>query len=98
MVRFWIAGLIVAASLAGASHAQTQPDFVALIPPIDFSHAGYRGGGVAPPVPPVVIRVQPGEGDDTARILAALDQAARTPPKPTAPSSSLPSPVTTGWR
>jgi hypothetical protein len=80
MVRFWIAGLIVAASLAGASHAQTQPDFVALIPPIDFSHAGYRGGGVAAPVLPVLIRVDPGDGDDTDRILAALDRVAQAEP------------------
>lgn len=80
MVRFWIAGLIVAASVAGASRAQTQPDFVALTPPIDFSHAGYRGGGVAAPVLPVVIRVEPGEGDDTDRIMAALDRAAKAAP------------------
>ncbi len=80
MVRFWIAGLIVAASLAGASHAQTQPDFVALISPIDFSHAGYRGGGVAAPVLPVLIRVDPGDGDDTDRILAALDRVAQAEP------------------
>ncbi|WP_313103623.1 DUF6298 domain-containing protein [Brevundimonas sp.] len=80
MVRFWIAGLIVAASLAGASHAQTQPDFVALTPPIDFSHTGYRGGGVAAPVMPVLIWVEPGEGDDTDRILAALDRAAKAKP------------------
>lgn len=82
MVRLWIAGLIVAASVVGAARAQMATDFVALTPPIDFSHAGYRGGGVAPPVPPVVIRVQPGEGDDTDRILAALDQAARAPSDP----------------
>ncbi len=80
MVRFWIAGLIVAASLAGAARAQTAPDFVALTPPIDFSHAGYRGGGVAAPVLPVVIRVEPGEGDDTDRIMAALDRAAKAAP------------------
>ena len=43
MVRLWIAGLMVAASVAGASHAQTTSDFLALTPPIDFSHAGYRG-------------------------------------------------------
>lgn len=80
MVRFWIAGLIVAASLAGAARAQTAPDFVALTPPIDFSHAGYRGGGVAAPVLPVVIGVEPAEGDDTDRIMAALDRAAKAKP------------------
>lgn len=45
MVRFWIAGLMVAASVATATEAQDEADFVALTPPIDFSHAGYRGGG-----------------------------------------------------
>ena len=80
MVRFWIAGLMVAASVATATEAQDEADFVALTPPIDFSHAGYRGGGVATPVLPALIRVEPGEGDDTDLILAALDQAARTPP------------------
>lgn len=80
MVRLWIAGLIVAASVAGASRAQTQPDFVALTPTIDFSHAGYRGGGVAAPLLPVVIRVEPGEGDDTDRIMVALDRAAKAKP------------------
>lgn len=80
MVRFWIAGLIVAASLAGASQAQTQANFVALTPTIDFSHAGYRGGGAAAPVLPVVIRVEPGEGDDTDRIMAALDRAGKAKP------------------
>ena len=82
MVRFWIAGLIVAALVAGASRAQTAPDFVALTPTIDFSHAGYRGGGVAAPVLPVVIRVETGEGDDTDRIMAALDRVAKTAPDP----------------
>ncbi|WP_292036449.1 MULTISPECIES: DUF6298 domain-containing protein [unclassified Brevundimonas] len=80
MVRFWIAGLIVAASVVGSARAQTAPDFVALTPPIDFSHAGYRGGGAAAPVLPVVIRVEPGEGDDTARILAAIDRVSKTTP------------------
>ena len=80
MVRLWIAGLMVAASVAGASHAQTTPDFLVLTPPIDFSHAGYRGGGVAAPVVPALIRVEPGEGDDTDRIMAALDHVAQTTP------------------
>lgn len=78
MVRCWIAGLMVAASVGGGVRAQTTTDFVALTPPIDFSHAGYRGGGVAAPVLPALIRVEPGEGDDTDRIMAALARAART--------------------
>lgn len=39
----------------------------------DYSHAGYRGGGVAPPVVPAKVRVAPVEGEDGARIQAAID-------------------------
>lgn len=39
----------------------------------DFSHAGYRGGGVAWPVVPAKVRVAPADGDDGARIQAAID-------------------------
>ena len=80
MVGLWLAGLIVAASVVGGAQAVTTPDFVAMTPPIDFSHAGYRGGGVAAPVLPALIRVEPGEGDDTDRIMAALARAARMAP------------------
>lgn len=80
MVRCWIAGLMVAASVVGGVRAQTTTDFVALTPPIDFSHAGYRGGGVAAPVLPALIRVEPGEGDDTDRIMAALGRVAQAAP------------------
>ncbi len=45
----------------------------------DFSHAGYMGGGVALPSVPVRITVRPGEGDDTARIQAAIDELASRP-------------------
>ncbi|MGH7026404.1 DUF6298 domain-containing protein [Brevundimonas sp.] len=71
---------MAAASIASGAQAQTAPDFVALTPPIDFSHAGYRGGGVAAPILPALIRVEPGEGDDTDRIAAALDRAAKAAP------------------
>jgi Leucine-rich repeat (LRR) protein len=40
----------------------------------DFSHAGYRGGGVALPEIPVVITLEPQDGDDSNRIQAALDE------------------------
>ena len=47
---------------------------------LDFSHCGYGGGGVALPNAPVKIRVQPkANGDDTARVQAALDELARLP-------------------
>ena len=40
----------------------------------DFSHCGYMGGGVALPDVPVAMTVQPqAEGDDTARLQAAID-------------------------
>lgn len=42
----------------------------------DFSHAGYMGGDAAPPEPAAISAgqsVAPGDGDDGARIQAALD-------------------------
>lgn len=46
----------------------------------DFSHAGYGGGGVPLPTATARVRVSPGEGDDGARIQAALDQMAALAP------------------
>jgi hypothetical protein len=46
----------------------------------DFSRAGYSGGGVRLPVAPVALALAPQpEGDDGARIQAALDEAGRHP-------------------
>lgn len=45
-------------------------------PAIDFSHAGYGGGGVAIPVVPAVVSVRPSGGDDTRLLQAAIDQVA----------------------
>lgn len=46
----------------------------------DFSRAGYGGGGVALPVLPVVRTLEPrSEGDDGARIQAALDELGTLP-------------------
>jgi hypothetical protein len=42
---------------------------------MDFSSAGYRGGGVKLPSTAVAQRFTPAAGDNTARIQAALDQA-----------------------
>jgi hypothetical protein len=42
---------------------------------MDFSSAGYRGGGVRPPSAAVVQRLTAVSGDNTARIQAALDKA-----------------------
>jgi len=46
---------------------------------IDFSHAGYGGGGVALPTVPVKRTVAPSGGDDTAAIQAAIDAVAQLP-------------------
>jgi hypothetical protein len=46
----------------------------------DFSHAGYGGGGVIIPQLQEVIRVEAAEGEDGARIQAALDELARRSP------------------
>lgn len=46
----------------------------------DFSHAGYRGGGVPLPTNiPIVQTLSPTTGDQTARIQAALDAVAARP-------------------
>ncbi|HEX8117426.1 MAG TPA: hypothetical protein VF521_09145, partial [Pyrinomonadaceae bacterium] len=46
---------------------------------IDFSYAGYGGGGVRVPSVPDVLRVRPTGGDDTALIQAALERVASMP-------------------
>jgi hypothetical protein len=46
---------------------------------LDFSNAGYGGGGVRLPDVQARVSVEAGEGDDTARVQAALDEVARMP-------------------
>ena len=46
---------------------------------MDFSHAGYMGGGVALPTVPAKKMVQPSGADDTANIQAAVDAVAAMP-------------------
>ncbi len=48
---------------------------------MDFSHAGYMGGGVALPTVAVKMTVEPSGGDDTAKIQAAIDAVAGMPLK-----------------
>jgi hypothetical protein len=63
--------LTVAALICGvAAGAQTA---------IDFSYAGYEGGGVAPPSVAAVLSVRPSGGDDTDLLQGALDRAASLP-------------------
>lgn len=59
-----------------ASAARAFEDDAVLI---DFSHAGYGGGGVRVPFVPATLRVRPSGGDDTALIQAALDRVASLP-------------------
>ena len=40
----------------------------------DYSHAGYKGGGVPLPTVPVVLTLSPVAGDNTAHIQAAIDE------------------------
>jgi len=48
---------------------------------MDFSHAGYKGGGVALPNAPVRVTLSPvSSGDDTSRIQAAINQVAGMAP------------------
>jgi hypothetical protein len=46
---------------------------------LDFSNAGYQGGGVKIPDIQAAVVVEPGEGDDTARIQAAIDHVSTLP-------------------
>jgi hypothetical protein len=77
MGGFAAATLIALSSMAGAQDA--DPRAAWRIPPIDFSHAGYRGGGVAPAVHPATVIVAPVEGDDGVRIQAAIDLVSALP-------------------
>jgi hypothetical protein len=46
---------------------------------LDFSYAGYMGGGVALPTYPVKATIAPSGSDDTAAIQAAIDQVSNLP-------------------
>lgn len=47
--------------------------------PIDFSHCGYRGGGIPLPYVPAVYQLKPVEGDATDYIQSAIDEVAKRP-------------------
>lgn len=47
---------------------------------LDFSFAGYQGGGVALPSIPVRATINPSGGDDTANIQNAINQVSQLPP------------------
>jgi hypothetical protein len=46
---------------------------------VDFSYAGYRGGGVALPSVRAIKQVLPSGADDTAAIQAAIDEVSKLP-------------------
>jgi len=46
---------------------------------VDFSYAGYRGGGVALPQVKAMKSVMPSGGDDSAAIQAAIDEVSKLP-------------------
>lgn len=46
---------------------------------LDFSNSGYSGGGVQLPAVQARVAVEPGDGDDSARIQAAIDQVSAMP-------------------
>jgi hypothetical protein len=48
----------------------------------DYSHAGYKGGGVPLPAVPIVLTISPIAGDDTAHIQAALNSVGSLPLQP----------------
>ena len=48
-------------------------------PPIDFSYAGYKGGGADPPTVPAAISVRPTGGDDTELLQQAIDHVSGLP-------------------
>lgn len=71
---------LAACWLVTTSHAQTPDPGAGWTPPaLDFSHAGYRGGGVPLPSPSATVLVTPGPGDDTDRIMAAVERVGRRP-------------------
>src|SRR5258708_35207328 len=50
-------------------------------PAIDFSYAGYGGGGVSAPVAPALISGRPSGADDTELLQGALDHVSALAPR-----------------
>lgn len=66
-------------NIDGTGKITYAPDSDGFIIP-DFSHAGYRGGGVDIPEVCVVKTISPVAGDNTAHIQAAIDEVGKTEP------------------
>ena len=72
-----VLSLLLSVRLGAQTIAPARP---ALSPvPIDFSYAGYEGGGRPIPQVPAVLLVRPSGGDDTALLQGALDRIASRP-------------------
>lgn len=86
-VAIAMTGAARAAELASSAWVHPGPDGKLVYQPtpagdriLDFSHAGYMGGGVALPDVAVKVTVQPSGGkDDTAAIQKAIDEVAQMP-------------------
>jgi hypothetical protein len=61
---------------------------------VDFSYAGYRGGGVALPNAPVAETLAPSGADDTGALQSALDRVAAISAKSQTPQALLLAPGT----
>ena len=76
MLNRAVAALALMIPLAGMP-ALADPLDAWIAPRIDFSQAGYHGGGVALPILPATLVVEPAPGDDGERIMAAIDLVSR---------------------
>src|SRR5882724_8396520 len=89
-MRLCLAGFLIAYTLLaqarsewvfvgpdGKLHYKTDPRGNRIM---DFSHAGYQGGGVRIPSPAAAVKLTPVAGDNTAQIQAAVEEAAKKAP------------------
>lgn len=76
MAQNWQSDLLKVKKNGKLVYAKDKDGFV--LP--DFSHAGYRGGGVALPAVKVVKQISPVDGDNTSHIQQAIDEVAALNP------------------
>lgn len=74
MKLFYLFLLTCCSGFSGLAASGEKENF-----PIDFSYAGYEGGGVTLPEVKAVLRLRPTGGDDTRYIQQAIDQVAELP-------------------
>lgn len=71
----WQSALVTLGNNGGITYKADKDGFI--IP--DFSHAGYKGGGIDLPVVPTVKTISPVIGDNTKNIQDAIDYAGSLP-------------------